>query len=74
MIVESFSSFKLAVGLFLALLVVVLVGTLEQQHMSLFDVQAKYFESLFFTYRIFGSVTVPFPGGGKPDVSLSASF
>ncbi len=56
-IVLAFASFHLACTLFVMLLVVVLVGTLEQQHMSLYEVQRKYFSSLFFT------TPVPFPGG-----------
>ena len=52
-----FASFQLACALFVMLLVVVLIGTLEQQHMSLYEVQRKYFSSLFF------ATPVPFPGG-----------
>ena len=56
-VVLVFASFRLACALFVMLLVVVLVGTLEQQHLSLYEVQRKYFASLFFT------TPVPFPGG-----------
>lgn len=62
-VVRFLGSFRLAVALFIALLVVVLVGTLEQQRMSLYDVQRTYFASLYFTRRVFGAISIPFPGG-----------
>lgn len=62
-IVAFFASFRLACVLFIALLFVVFVGTLEQRTMSLYEVQNTYFSSLFFTYRVADTVPVPFPGG-----------
>ena len=56
-VVLALASFRLAFSLFAMLLVVVLVGTLEQQHLSLYEVQRKYFSSLFF------ATPIPFPGG-----------
>ncbi len=56
-------SLKLATWIFILLGVLTLAGTLEQAHMSLYDVQAKYFESIVLVWWIGGSVPVPLLGG-----------
>lgn len=56
-----FSSFGLAVVLLVVLLVLTLLGTLEQKHSSIYDVQRKYFESAVVVCRL-GPVPVPLPG------------
>lgn len=62
-VLAFFASFRLACALFVALLLVVFVGTLDQRTMSLYEVQNTYFSSLYFVYRIGDVVPVPFPGG-----------
>jgi hypothetical protein len=61
-VIRFLGSFGLACSLFLALFVVVLIGTVQTQFIAVHDVQAKYFESFFFVQSVFG-VPVPFPGG-----------
>ncbi len=60
-VVDLLGSFGLAVSLLLLLFVLTLLGTLEQRTMSLYDVQKKYFESVFLVADVFG-VPVPLPG------------
>jgi len=60
-LLRFFSSYGLAVTLLLLLLTLTLLGTLEQASSSLYDVQRKYFESLFLVHH-FGAVPVPLPG------------
>jgi hypothetical protein len=60
-VVRFLGSFGLAVTLLLVLLLLTFLGTLEQAHMSLFDVQKKYFESLVLFVDA-GPVSIPFPG------------
>lgn len=59
--VRIFSSYGLAVVLLLTLMVLTLLGTLEQADSSLYDVQRKYFES-FVLVHDFGPISVPLPG------------
>jgi hypothetical protein len=54
-------SFGFASVLLLTLLLLTFVGTLEQSRMSLYDVQRKYFESLFLIADV-GPVSLPLPG------------
>ncbi len=70
-LVDVLSSFALAIVLLLVLLVLTLLGTLEQRHASLFDVQRRYFESVvlvhdFGPYDILGvavgPISIPLPG------------
>ena len=56
-----FSSFGLAVVLIMTLFLLTLFGTLEQVDHGLYDVQKKYFESLWLVHWI-GPVPVPLPG------------
>ncbi len=56
-------SFELAFVLLILLGLLTFVGTLDQQHMSLYDVQAKYFESIILVYEVGGVVPVPLLGG-----------
>lgn len=55
------SSFGLACTLLLLLALLTWLGTLEQVHSGLFDVQKKYFES-FYLVHDFGPVSLPLPG------------
>lgn len=55
-------SFGLAIGLIFALFILTFLGTLEQSHMSLYDVQRKYFTSFFLLHRLPGGIVVPLPG------------
>lgn len=61
-VLAALGSFHLAVAVLGALAAVVLVGTLEQRRMSLYDVQRTYFEAWAFTVPLLG-VPVPMPGG-----------
>ena len=61
--VAFLASFRLACVLFVLLLVVVFIGTIEQRTMSLYEVQNTYFSSLYFVYRVGDAVPIPFPGG-----------
>jgi hypothetical protein len=56
------SSFGLACVVLLFLLLLTFLGTLEQVDSGLFDVQKKYFESLFLVHDFFGVVPIPLPG------------
>jgi hypothetical protein len=55
-------SFHLACSLLMLMLVVVVIGTLQQRVMSLYDVQETYFFALAFVVRL-GPVPIPWPGG-----------
>ena len=56
-------SMRLAFYLLVLLGILTLVGTLDQQHMSLYDVQIKYFESIVLVYWIGDVLPLPLPGG-----------
>jgi cytochrome c biogenesis protein ResB len=62
-VVRVLGSFGLAVALLVLLLVLTFLGTLEQAHKSLYDVQAEYFESIVHIYRIelTDSLSIPLP-------------
>ena len=62
-VLRSIGSYGLACVILMLLLLVVLLGTLAQQHMSLYDVQGKYFESIGFIERLPGGIPLPLPGG-----------
>lgn len=57
-----FSSFGLAVAIFLFLFVLILFGTLYQVDHGLYEAQNKYFSSFYVMHAI-GPVVVPLPGG-----------
>ena len=59
-----FASYALACVVLVLLLVLTFLGTLEQTQSGIFDVQKKYFESLFLVTRVGGVVPIPLPGGG----------
>lgn len=76
-VAQVLSSFALAIVLLLVLLVLTFLGTLEQRHASLFEVQRKYFESVvlvhdFGPYSVWtpwapdgmevGPISIPLPG------------
>lgn len=73
-VLRALGSFHLSVGIFAAMFVVVLVGTLQQRTMSLYDVQRTYFESVVFTVPLFGLVPLPLPGGATLIVALSVNL
>ncbi|MEA3365124.1 MAG: cytochrome c biogenesis protein ResB [Candidatus Hydrogenedentes bacterium] len=56
------SSYGLSCVLFLLLFLLTLLGTVEQINLGIYDVQKKYFESLFLIHDLFGIVPVPLPG------------
>ena len=60
-LLKPFGSIGLSCTLLLLLSLLTWLGTLEQVHMGLFDVQKKYFESLFLVHWA-GPIPVPLPG------------
>lgn len=52
----------LAAVLFLGLLLLTFLGTIEQVNSGLFDVQKKYFESVFLVHWFGGKLPLPLPG------------
>lgn len=62
-LIDLLGSFGLASALILMLFILTLFGTLEQQYSSLFEVQKKYFESVFLKHEI-GPFTLLMPGAG----------
>jgi hypothetical protein len=62
-IVRFFTSYALVCVVLVLLLVLTFLGTLEQTRSGIFDVQKKYFESVFLVYRVADVVPVPLPGG-----------
>lgn len=62
-LLKILGSYSLSVVLLLALLLLVLFGTLEQTRIGLYEAQQKYFESFFLTHRLFGAIPIPLPGG-----------
>src|SRR5262245_55982531 len=57
----ALASYALAVVVLALLLLLVVIGTLEQTHSSLFEVQSRYFDSLFVIHDVRG-IPVPLPG------------
>jgi hypothetical protein len=57
------TSYGLACVVLVLLLLLTFLGTLEQTHTGIFDVQKKYFESIFLVHKVGGVVPVPLPGG-----------
>ncbi|MFO0932361.1 MAG: cytochrome c biogenesis protein ResB [Planctomycetota bacterium] len=72
-VVAVLSSYALAIVLLLLLLVLTFFGTLEQAHMSLLDVQVKYFESWFVVHDI-GFLSIPLPGATPVLVLLALNL
>ena len=60
-IAEVIGSFWLAITILSFLFVLVVIGTLEQTHTSLFEVQRRYFDSAFVIHKV-GGIPVPLPG------------
>ena len=56
------ASYGFAVVLLILLTILTLFGTLEQVDSSLYDVQNKYFNSLFLIHDLFNTVPIPLPG------------
>lgn len=59
--VRIFSSFGLTCVLLAFLALLTWLGTLEQVHSGLFEVQKKYFESFFLIHQA-GPISIPLPG------------
>ena len=62
-VLDAVGSMKVATWLFILLGILTFAGTLEQAHMSLYEVQIKYFESLVLVWWAGGVVPVPLLGG-----------
>ncbi|MCE9616575.1 MAG: cytochrome c biogenesis protein ResB [Lentisphaerae bacterium] len=61
-IVRLLASYGLCIVLLCFLLLLTLLGTLEQAEVGLFAAQEKYFNSAFLIHRFFDLVPVPLPG------------
>ncbi|MBI3118057.1 MAG: cytochrome c biogenesis protein ResB [Candidatus Hydrogenedentes bacterium] len=59
---DFLSSYGLAAVLFVLLLLLTYLGTLEQVEHGLYLTQKKYFEGFFLIHYFFGKVPVPLPG------------
>lgn len=62
LLIDFFSSFGLAVVIFLLLLLLVFLGTLEQVNHGIFEVQKRYFDSFVVVHHAFGWLPIPLPG------------
>src|SRR5437868_15523449 len=60
-VVRLFTSYGLAIVVLFCLLVLTFLGTWEQKDIGLFEVQRRYFTSLFVMHD-FGPVKLPLPG------------
>ena len=72
-LVGVLGSYTLAVTLLLLLLVLTAVGTFAQAHMSLYDVQRRYFDSLVAVIDV-GPISIPLPGGALTIALLSLNL
>jgi hypothetical protein len=59
---EFLASYGFATVLFLLLLLLTFLGTMEQVNMGLFETQQKYFNSWFLVHEFFGRIPVLLPG------------
>ena len=64
LLLKLFSSYALACVVLILLLILTFVGTLEQVDHGIYDVQHKYFNSIFLVHHFFGKIPIPMPGGG----------
>lgn len=62
LVVDFLSSFGLAGVLFIFLLILTFLGTLEQGESGLYETQKKYFESFFLVHMLFDRVPILLPG------------
>lgn len=60
-LVDALASFWLSCTLLILLALLTWLGTLEQVHSGLYEVQKKYFESLYLFHRV-GPISIPLPG------------
>jgi ResB-like family protein len=58
---EALCSFWLAITVLAFLFLLTVLGTIEQTHSSLYEVQKRYFESAFVVHKVYG-IPVPLPG------------
>jgi len=57
----ALASFALTIVVLAFLFLLTVIGTLEQTHSSLFEVQQRYFDAAFVVHHI-GMIPVPLPG------------
>ena len=60
--IDVLASYGFACIIFLFMLVLTFLGTIEQTSEGLFDVQRRYFESMLVVHWAFGVIPVPLPG------------
>lgn len=61
-LIDALGSYGFACVIFIFMLILTFLGTIEQTSQGLFDVQRKYFESLFVVHWAFDLVPIPLPG------------
>lgn len=59
--IKVLSSLWLSVSLLILMAILTWLGTLEQVHTGLYEVQRKYFDSMFLVHQA-GSIPIPLPG------------
>lgn len=72
--IEFFASYRLAAAVFVLLLILVYLGTLDQIENGLFAAQQKYFGSLYLVHTFFGVVPMVLPGGYLLMIVLTANL
>jgi len=59
---DFLASYGFACLIFLSLLLLTFLGTMEQVDHGLYEVQKKYFESIFLVHWLFDTIPLPLPG------------
>ncbi len=63
-IYKFLGSFGFACIILILLMILTFFGTLEQIDYGIYEVQQKYFNSIFLTHYLFNKFPIPLPGGG----------
>ncbi len=63
-VLHFLGSYKLSVVILFFLMVIVFFGTLAQTEHGIYEIQKKYFESIFVLHWIGDYIPLPLPGGG----------
>lgn len=61
-VIDALASYKLACLLFVLLLLLTFLGTLEQVEHGIYEVTQRYFESIVVIYPFLGFIPIPLPG------------
>lgn len=60
--IDFLASYGFACIIFILLMVLTFLGTIEQVDQGLFEVQKRYFESMFVVHKLFGVIPILLPG------------